>query len=137
MKIAFITDDEKTISQHFGRATYYLIVEVIDGVEINRELRKKASPHFGDLVSGEHHHNHQHETKEGHGMDAVSHKKHAGMAEIIKDCDVLICGGMGMGAYMSMESLGIKPIVTQILDIDEALQAFVSGKLQDETDLLH
>ena len=37
MKIAFITDDEKTISQHFGRAPYYLVITVEDGKETNRE----------------------------------------------------------------------------------------------------
>ncbi len=137
MKIAFITDDEKTISQHFGRAAYYLVIEVDDGVEIGREVRNKTSPHFGGLVGGEHHVDPQHDSKDGHGMDAASHKKHEGMAEIINDCDTLVCGGMGRGAYLSMESLGIKPIVTQIKSIDEALQAYLSGELDDETGLLH
>jgi predicted Fe-Mo cluster-binding NifX family protein len=41
MKIALITDDGKSISQHFGRAPYYLVVTLEDGKEVNRELRPK------------------------------------------------------------------------------------------------
>ena len=31
MKIAAVTDDGKTISAHFGRARYYVVVTVEDG----------------------------------------------------------------------------------------------------------
>ena len=41
MKIAFVTDDGETISQHFGRASKYLVVEVDGGKELLRELRDK------------------------------------------------------------------------------------------------
>ena len=33
MKIAFVTDDGQSISAHFGRAAYYLVVDVVDGKE--------------------------------------------------------------------------------------------------------
>jgi predicted Fe-Mo cluster-binding NifX family protein len=132
MKIAFITDDGETISQHFGRAPYYLVVDVVDGVVTNRELRDKMGHH---QFSGEEHH--PNKTGQGSGMDAASHEKHNRMAGAIRDCEVLICGGMGMGAYQSMQVFGITPIVTQIRSIDAALQAFLSGELEDETGLLH
>ena len=41
MKIAAITDDGVTISQHFGRAPYYLVYTVEDGEIVDRELREK------------------------------------------------------------------------------------------------
>ena len=41
MKIAAITDDGKTISQHFGRAPYYVVVTVEEGKIANFELRDK------------------------------------------------------------------------------------------------
>jgi predicted Fe-Mo cluster-binding NifX family protein len=44
---------------------------------------------------------------------------------------------MGMGAYESMRRLNIKPIVTDIRDIEAAVQAFIEGKLVDHTELLH
>ena len=130
MKIAFITDDGKTISQHFGRAPYYLVVEVEEGVVKNQEMRDK----LGHQQSEEVHH---HKQGIGSGMDAASHDKHNRMSNAIQDCEALICGGMGMGAYQSMQVFGITPVVTQILDIDEALQAYLSGDLRDETELLH
>jgi len=131
MKIAFITDDGKTISQHFGRAPYYLVLELADGVILNREMRDKMG----------HTHFHQEGNNPNHGlgsgMDAAAHRKHGQMSEVISDCDVIICGGMGRGAYQSMHAFGIKPIVTDIIDIEEALQLFREEKLIDRTDKLH
>ena len=43
MKIALITDDGKTISQHFGRAPYYLVVTIDEGKVIDRETREKIA----------------------------------------------------------------------------------------------
>ena len=42
-----------------------------------------------------------------------------------------------MGAYQSMISRGIKPVVTEIEDIHEAVMAYVQGRLADRVDLLH
>ena len=131
MKIAFITEDGKTISQHFGRAPHYLVVEVEEGVVLNQELRDKLG--HQQLADSGHHH----QAGQGGGMNAASHDKHNRMSQAIQDCEVLICGGMGMGAYQSMQSFGITPLVTQIREIDEALQAYLSGDLRDETERLH
>jgi len=132
MKIAVITSDGKTIDQHFGRAPYYLVVTIEEGKVTQQELRDKM---------GHRHFVAQHEENDhgsaGHGMDAGSHQKHASMAETISDCKALICGGMGMGAYESMRQFNIKPIVTDLRDIEVAVQAFMDGKLIDHTELLH
>jgi predicted Fe-Mo cluster-binding NifX family protein len=50
---------------------------------------------------------------------------------------VVICGGMGMGAYESMRRLNIQPVVTDITDIEQAIRAYIDGKLVDHTELLH
>lgn len=131
MRIAFITDDEKTISQHFGRAAHYLVVKVAEGQVIERELRDK----LGHSQYAKDHHEPNH--TQGSGMDSASHRKHQQMAEAISDCDVIICGGMGRGAYQSMQSFGIRPVVTDITDIDRALQAFLEDNLKDMTEKLH
>jgi hypothetical protein len=44
---------------------------------------------------------------------------------------------MGMGAYESMRRLDIKPLVTDLQDIDAAVQSFINGDLIDHTELLH
>jgi len=132
LKIATITEDGKTISQHFGRAPYYLVLTIEEGKVVNKEMRNKMGHnHFHDVQHAEE------SNAAGHGMDSVSHNKHISMAEAISDCKALLCGGMGMGAYESMRQLNIQPVVTDIRDIDEAAQAFIDGKLVDHTELLH
>ena len=132
MKIAAITDDGQTISQHFGRAPYYLVLTIEEGKVTQREMREKMGhSHFAE------HHSAGKAHGEGHGMDADSHNKHVSMANVIADCKALLCGGMGMGAYESMRQLNIQPVVTDISVIDEAVQAFIDGKLVDHTEMLH
>jgi len=132
MKIAFVTDDGKTISQHFGRATHYLVATLENSQVVSKEMRPKLGHnHFSQTETG--HHEHQ----EHHGSDGEGHAKHVQMAEAISDCEALICGGMGMGAYQSMLQLNIKPMVTELTDIDQAVQAYQDGKLIDHIERLH
>lgn len=132
MKIAAITDDGKTISQHFGRAPYYLVTTVENGQIVNRELRDKLGhTHFVNQPHAEE------QPGQPHGMDDASHNKHLQMAEAISDCEALLCRGMGMGAYESMKALNIRPVVTDIASIDEAVMAFVNGQIVDHTEQLH
>jgi predicted Fe-Mo cluster-binding NifX family protein len=131
MKIAVITDDGKTISQHFGRAPYYMVFSIEEGKIAKREMRDKLGHNQFSAVGPEEHHHEQ------HGLDAVSHDKHTQMAGSISDCQALLCGGMGMGAYESMRRLNIQPIVTDLRDIEAAVQAYIDGKLVDHTEKLH
>jgi predicted Fe-Mo cluster-binding NifX family protein len=132
MKIAAITDDGNTISQHFGRAQYYLVATVENGKIISRDLREKLGhAQFADQP-------HDEEVPgQPHGRDAASHNKHLQMAEAIADCEALLCRGMGMGAYESMKTRGIRPVVTDIASIDEAVMAYVTGSIVDQVDRLH
>lgn len=132
LKIALITDDGQTISQHFGRATHYMVLTIEEGKIVGRELRSKLGH---NQFSAEPHAEHDHGA--GHGLDSASHNRHSGMAAAIADCKVLLCGGMGQGAYQSMRLLNIQPVVTDLRDIDAAAQAFIDGKLVDHTELLH
>jgi predicted Fe-Mo cluster-binding NifX family protein len=132
MKVAAITDDGKTISLHFGRAAYYLVVTVEDGKIVHQEMREK--------MGHGHSQNQPHPIQEPgqpHGMDPASHNKHLQMAETIADCEALLCGGMGMGAYQSMQTRGIKPVVTDIREIEQAVLAYADGSIVDRTDKLH
>jgi len=131
LKIAVITDDGKTISQHFGRAAFYMVLSIEEGEIINREMRNKLGHNQFSAVGPEEHYHEQ------HGLDDASHNKHAQMAGSISDCQALLCGGMGMGAYESMRRLNIQPIVTDLRDIEAATQAYMDGKLVDHTEKLH
>ena len=65
MKIAAITDDGKTISQHFGRAPYYMVISIEEGSVVGMELRDKMGhTHFANQSHAEEAHG------PGHGMDA-------------------------------------------------------------------
>jgi predicted Fe-Mo cluster-binding NifX family protein len=132
MKIAIITEDGQMISRHFGRAPYYLVLTIEDGKIIEREMRDKMGHNqfHNQHHEGDHHGN-------GHGMDTTSHDKHQSMAGTISDCQAVICGGMGMGAYESMRRLNIQPLVTDLIEIDAAAQAFIDRNLIDHTELLH
>ena len=131
MKIAVITDDGKTISQHFGRAPYYMVFSIEDGKITHREMRDKMGHNQFSAIGPEEHHHEQ------HGMDQASHDKHTQMAGSIADCQALLCGGMGLGAYESMRRLNIQPVVTDLRDIEAAVQAYIDGKLVDHTEKLH
>ena len=134
MKIAVVTEDGATISQHFGRAPYYMVVTAENGKITSREKRNKAGHH----TLG----NHDCQTDQSchdskHGMDAASQAKHAGMVANILDSQVLIARGMGYGAYESLESSGIEPIITDVESIDEAVKLYLEGKLVNLMEKLH
>ena len=132
MKIAVITDDGKTISQHFGRAPYYLVLTVEEGSIVNREMRDKVG-HAQFNAEG-----HEHNESGGrHGYGSVAEDRHTRMAGSIADCQVLLCRGMGMGAYESMQSRGIRPVVTDIASIEEAVMVYLEGNIVDHVNRLH
>ncbi len=131
MKIAFVTDNSKTISAHFGRAQFYDVFTISDNQIVARETRPKANHnHFA-----QEHHEHSH--GQGHGTDPTSQHRHNAMIGTINDCQVLVARGMGMGAHQSLAANGIRPIITDIENIDEALSKFLAGELTDHPEKLH
>lgn len=135
MKIAAVSEDGVTISQHFGRAPFYIVVTVEDGKIVSREQRDKMGH---AQFAGDPHNEETHAADpRGHGFDPVAQNRHALMADAIADCDVLLARGMGAGAYFSMEQAGIRPVITDINKIDEAVQAVISGQIIDHTERLH
>ncbi|HUV52872.1 MAG TPA: NifB/NifX family molybdenum-iron cluster-binding protein [Dehalococcoidia bacterium] len=132
MKIAAVSDDGYKISQHFGRAPYYVVVTVENGVIVNKEQRPKAGHHTFAA-----HESHKMAPGERHGFDAGSQSRHASMAETIADCQVLLAGGMGWGAYESLKGYNIEPIVTDVENIYKAVELYLKGKLPNLMDRLH
>ena len=132
MRIAAVSDDGTQISEHFGRAPYYVVLTVEDGQIASTETRPKAGHHtfaaqeHPTLAPGER-----------HGYDAGSQAKHRSMAETITDCQALIAGGMGWGAFESLKAYGIEPVVTDVRDIREAALRYSQGNLPNLMDRLH
>jgi len=132
MKIAAVSDDGFKISQHFGRAPYYVVLTVENGVIVNKEQRSKTGHHT--FAADE---PHEMAPGERHGFDAGSQSRHASMAETIADCQVLLAGGMGWGAYESLKSYNIETVVTDVDNIYKAVELYLKGKLPNLMDRLH
>lgn len=132
-KIAVVSDDGKTISAHFGRAQFYAVLTTEAGKITGREMRPKAGH---QVFAGQ---EPVHEAHEAglHGFDPASQHKHSEMAAPVSDCEAVIAGGMGMGAYESLRSLGLKPVVTDIAGVDEAVQAYLDGSIRNLVERLH
>jgi predicted Fe-Mo cluster-binding NifX family protein len=129
MKIAIVTDDGKSISAHFGRARAYAVITVEAGSIVGRELRPKSAPHL-DAPS------HPESADGGHDSPAA-HERHDQMIAPIADCACLIARGMGRGAYDRITAAGIRAIVTDLVDPDEAALACADDRIVNLVERLH
>jgi predicted Fe-Mo cluster-binding NifX family protein len=135
MRVAVVTDDGKTISQHFGRAQYYLVYDLEDGAVKGRETRPKAGHHQGGMEhqdEGEHH-----GEGPGHHQGPQEAATHESMLSNVSDCEAIIARGMGYGIYEAMSQSGIKPFITEAVYADDAVQAYIKGNLDDHKERLH
>ncbi len=121
MKIAFPTDDGETISKHLGQAQYFQVITWEDGQVQASERREKAS-------HSHHDHGHEHEAGVHPGQQ---------MIEAIRDCQVLISGGMGQPMYNRAVSSGLQVFLTGEDRIDEALELYRQGKLTSDMRRVH
>jgi predicted Fe-Mo cluster-binding NifX family protein len=119
MKVAVISQDGKSVSQHFGRAPYYVVLTVENGETTAREIRPKAGHHSFA------------------GAEPAADVKHETMAGPIADCEALIAGGMGEGAFVSLQAMGIRPILTDETDADQAGLRYARGDLPNLVDRVH
>jgi predicted Fe-Mo cluster-binding NifX family protein len=119
--IAIPTDDGTTISSHLGQARFFLVVSLEDGKVLSSERREKVS------------HTHQ-----DHAHDD-SDQTHPGKAmfETIRDCQVLIAGGMGSPAFERAKSMGMETYLTREKQIDAAMQAYQAGTLDSDMRRIH
>jgi predicted DNA-binding protein (UPF0251 family)/predicted Fe-Mo cluster-binding NifX family protein len=121
-RIALPTDDGTTLCQHFGRAHYYKIVQITDGVVTATEMRDKFTHVCGDakLDSG------------------LPHEEvHKRLADAAHGCDTVIAGGMGKGAMDALLAAGLKVIQTDMADLNEIVEAYRTGSLVNVTGQLH
>ncbi|MEM3532386.1 MAG: NifB/NifX family molybdenum-iron cluster-binding protein [Candidatus Methanomethyliaceae archaeon] len=132
MKIAIVTDDGINVSRHFGRAPYYLVLELEENDKGKKTIKeRKLVPKLGH---GQFHGLHD---GGGEGLHMGSEMKHRAIVSPILDCKVVICGGMGMGAYQSLMLNGIRPIITTIEDAEAAVEAYLNGRIDDHPEVLH
>ncbi|MGA2505402.1 MAG: NifB/NifX family molybdenum-iron cluster-binding protein [Anaerolineales bacterium] len=130
MKIAVVSDDHSTICAHFGRAVYYEVFNISDGKVTGHETLPKAS--------------HDRSANEpyadpgfAHGQGSAEENLHTRMFAPILDCQVLLAGGMGKGAYNGLKQAGVRPVLTDMRDIEQAVKSYLEGTLTDHPELLH
>lgn len=119
MKIAAVTENGNTISNHFGRAPYFKVISLQGNEIVAEETRSK--PYHGQTEGHEHSHD---------------HALHADMFAPIADCEVLLCGGMGEPAYQKAISAGLEVFLTGG-EIDAAVAAYLSNDLASDIRRIH
>jgi predicted Fe-Mo cluster-binding NifX family protein len=136
MKIAIATDDGRTVSSHFGRAEKFVVITIDDGFIILRETLIKANHHDfkHDGLDGQ---NRSCDDARGKGYDRQSDDNHNRIYETITDCQVVLARSMGRGVYIGLHQMDIQPILTDIRDIDIAVQAVIDGSIKDHPERLH
>lgn len=119
MKIAFASDDERTIAAHFGRARGFLLFELDNGKVTSREYRLNTF------------------TGHARGMEGADHAidRHGPILAALKDCRAVISHGMGQRIYQDLCQAGIEAIITDESDIDKALERYLKGSLEDRPEL--
>ena len=132
MKIAVVSDDGLTVSQHFGRAEMYVVLTIEDGQIVAEETRPKVG--HGAFMSQPHV---DLDAEGRHGFGAGAQSRHQQMAEAVGDCQALIAGGMGWGARESLQQLGIEVVVTDMEDAREAALRHAAGELPNLVERLH
>jgi len=136
MKIAVVTDDGATVSQHFGRARFYAVLSVEGERVVGREMIDR-----GDTVLPA---NEEHEARQGlagdldcHGTGTAAAAWHLRMVQPVADCQVLLARGMSWSARECLTGAGIRPILTDIDDLEQAVQAYLGGSIVDHVEMLH
>ena len=119
MKIAAVTENGKTLSNHFGRAPYFRVLTIQENKIVADETRIK--PYHGHSEGQVHPHN---------------HTLHEDMFAPIVDCEILLCGGMGEPAFQKAIAAGLEVILTGG-EINDAITAYLSGHLSSDTRRIH
>ncbi len=121
MKIAFPTNDRKTIAKRTGRCKEFVIYNLADSKIVDVSYRENNHEQ----------HDHNHEQHHGHGNH--NHKKgegehsHAKTGDLLKDVDVLLVGRVGKFMKKALDGFGIRYQLTKKLEIQEVVDGFLEG----------
>ncbi len=105
MRIA-VTYENGQVFQHFGHTREFKLYDVKEGKVIFEQIVESDGP--------------------GHGY----------LASFLKEvqADLLICGGIGMGAINALAEAGIELFAGVSGDADAAIRAYLNGELQGDSE---
>ena len=115
MKIAIASDDERTISSHFGQTRGFVVFEM-EGKEVkNREYRPNTF------------------TGHARGLEGAGHEidRHSPILSALSDCKAVISHGMGRRIYDDLKGAGIEAFITDETEVQKALDLYLNGTLVD------
>ncbi len=115
MRIAIATDDKINISNHFGRALGFRVFEIEDNRIVKEEYRQNFGKSNGQCGSCD----------------------HSSMINNIKDCNLVICYGMGQGIYNDLVRNNIKAVITEEQTVQDAINCLINNDLVNRLDKLH
>jgi len=124
MKIAVAALDETHVSPHFGRSPLFLVYDVQEGKIQSREARPNGfTPHAQGACAGE-----------PHGAEHAHHS-HASIVDALKDCEAVLCCGMGWRAAADLKAAGIKVgLLKSDCTPEEAAALYAQGRISVSED---
>ena len=119
MRIAVASADGGSISHHFGRSQCFIVYEVEGKEIVDCTVRPNR---FTAHAKGECNSEHEH-----HG----SRHSHSSIVAALRDCDTVLCYGMGWRAAEDLKNNGITPVVIgQEATPREAVEQYLAGHLK-------
>jgi len=119
MKVAVAALDETHVSPHFGRSPLFIVYDMQDGKVLSRETRPNGfTPHAQGACAGE-----------THGAESAHHS-HASIVDALKDCEAVLCFGMGWRAAADLKNAGIRVgLLESDCTPEEAAALYAQGRI--------
>ncbi len=127
MKIAIPSNDNISVSAHFGRSHGFIVFVTNDQEIVNEEYRENNVTGHAKGGHAEHEGEHSH----SHGEHNHSHN---GILNLLNDCEIVIAGGMGQRLYSDFMSADKKVFVTRESDARQAVNMFLKNQLDNNPD---
>ena len=120
MRIAIPTNDMTTVSAHFGRTKGFMVYDLeVNKVTNFQYILNTFTGHAKNKHKDHDHGEHQH--------------SHETILNSLKNCDVVIAGGMGKRLLNDFDKNEIQVYVTQEKNIQKALELLTKGVLDNDT----
>ncbi|WP_456474562.1 NifB/NifX family molybdenum-iron cluster-binding protein [Candidatus Pyrohabitans sp.] len=114
MKVAVAADaagENAEVSQHFGRAGYFLIYELTPESFSFMEARENPKARGGHF--------------------------HEAILPVLEDVEVVISAGIGRGAYSHLIAEDKKVVIINVMPAKEAVEKLARGELRHEPGRIH
>lgn len=122
MKIAVASTDGTNMSPHFGRSRCFVVFTVEGGKVTAQQVHDNT---YTAHALGR--------CKDEAGQHHGQPHSHADIVGALRDCEVVLCGGMGWRAAQELEAAGIRPIVVrQPGTAREIAKSFLGGKIKTQ-----